>query len=184
MKEFINPLNFTPKINEPDIPKQHGVNIVDFETVCYDKANFEQGRSLSLNFCKYRKILEPSDPLESAKIIDESLELRKNGIGEKELDQSLGNNGIIEKKKVVGSYNRYLSKNTLCSPIGWMVLTWMLIISLFVVHVIIDDRIKGICFNIDPLFGPFYTLLAEVCIFQSLIFQLNRSKRAWRTIGT
>ena len=72
MKEFINPLNFTPSVDDPDIPKQHGVNIVDFETVCYDKANFEQGRILSLNFCKYRKILEPSDLLESANIIDES----------------------------------------------------------------------------------------------------------------
>ena len=150
MKEFINPLNFTPKINEPDIPKQHGVNIVDFETVCYDKANFGQGRSLSLNFCKYKKMLEPCDLLESAKIIDESQEVRKKGIGEKEFDQCLGNYGIVEKKKIVGSYNRYLSRNKLCSPISWMILTWMLMISLFVVHVIMDDRIKGICFNIDP----------------------------------
>ena len=108
--------------------------------------------------------------------------MRKNWIGEKDLDQCLGNNGIIEKKKAVGSYNRYPSKN--CSPIGWMVLTWMLMISLFVVHVIINDRIKGICFNIDPFFGPVYTFFAEVCIFQSLIFPLNRSKRAWRTIRT
>ena len=37
---------------------------------------------------------------------------------------------------------------------------------------LIISRIKGICFNIDPFFGPVYTLLAEVCIFQSLIFPL------------
>ena len=82
MKEFINPLNFIPSIDEYNTPKQHGVNIVDFETVCYDKANFEQGRSLSLNFCNYEKILEPCHLLESAKYIDKPQEERKNGIGE------------------------------------------------------------------------------------------------------
>lgn len=170
MKEFINPLNFTPSIDEYNTPKQHGVNIVDFETVCYDKANFEQGRSLSLNFCNYEKILEPCHLLESAKYINKPQEERKNGTGEKDFNQYLGNNEIVEKKKIVGSYKRYLPRNRLFYAISWMILTWILILSLFVVHVVIDEKIKGICLNIDVLYGPFYTLLNVRCTYSSFIF--------------
>ena len=43
-----------------------GVNIIDFETVCYDKTDFERGRSLSLNFYKYQKSLQPCTSLNNA----------------------------------------------------------------------------------------------------------------------
>ena len=59
MRDFINPLSqISPEDNDKMFSEQ-GINIVDFETVSYDKNCVGPKRSLSLNIYKYEQILGP-----------------------------------------------------------------------------------------------------------------------------
>ena len=147
MKEFVNPLNFESSLDAYKASKKHGVNIVDFETVCYDKSDFERGRSLSLNFYRYRKSLEPFHILDANKTIDKAEEVRYKQTKEKNFDLNLEQNGIVQTGKVNDSFNRHSSRATICFPVGWSIITWVLIVSFFIVNMEKIDKINGICLN-------------------------------------
>ena len=57
MPSFANPLNH--ECDELGIQDQ-GIDIIDYETVVYDKTGLGTRTSLSLNIYKYEKILEPN----------------------------------------------------------------------------------------------------------------------------
>ena len=142
MKEFINPLTNTSMINNDDLSTDQGVNIIDFETVCYDKTDFERGRSLSLNFYKYQKSLQPCNSLNSAVVVHQFGEVQN------EASQTSASNKNLEKNSKLYKEEKELANGRLCKTFGCICLPILLIILLFCVHIVLDEKIKGIVFSI------------------------------------
>ena len=58
MPTFTNPVVETDNEIEEYSLVEHGIDIVDYNTVCYDKNSSRLKRSLSLNIYKYQKVLD------------------------------------------------------------------------------------------------------------------------------
>ena len=65
MPNFTNPVvKNNNEIEEIESFVEHGIDIVDYNTVCYDKNSSRLKRSLSLNIYKYQKVLDSENPNE------------------------------------------------------------------------------------------------------------------------
>ena len=128
-------------INNDDLSTDQGVNIIDFETVCYDKTDFERGRSLSLNFYKYQKSLQPCNSLNSAVVVHQFGEVQN------EASQTSASNKNVEKNSRFYKEEKELANGRLCRTVGCIFLLLVLIIVLFFVHIVLDEKIKGNVFS-------------------------------------
>ena len=77
MPAFANPMNENLTRIEESSFVEHGIDIVDYETVCYDKNGSGVKRSLSLNIYKYDKILEPEKLIEAQRQEDAPCEIEE-----------------------------------------------------------------------------------------------------------
>ena len=82
MPAFTNPVLKTNDEIEEHSFVEHGIDIVDYNTVCYDKDSSRLKRSLSLNIYKYQKVLDSENPNEYS--------IANDGLSEKEFEEKNG----------------------------------------------------------------------------------------------
>ena len=61
MSEICNPVNNNHGPREEKVDKENGIDIVNYQTVGFDKNQQRTNRSLSLNFYKYEQMLGPME---------------------------------------------------------------------------------------------------------------------------
>ena len=111
MPDFTNPVvKDNNEMEEIESFVEHGIDIVDYNTVCYDKNSSRLKRSLSLNIYKYQKVLDSENPNE--------FPIEKEGLSEEEFEVQKGKlPGLIDapNEKMYQREKQY-QKTNYCIP--------------------------------------------------------------------
>ena len=140
MPDFTNPVvKDNNEIEEIESFVEHGIDIVDYNTVCYDKNNSRLKRSLSLNIYKYQKVLDSETPNE--------FPIAKEGLSEEEFEVQKGKlSGLIDdpNEKMYQRKKQY-PKTNYCIP-GLFLFFFLTCLSAlgFIVFNVFENTDRGI----------------------------------------
>ena len=139
MPSFVNPLiNNATAIDEFSFI-EHGIDIIDYETVGYDKNTSGAKRSLTLNIYKYEKVLEPEKsmdcPAEEKLLMEELIECKN----EHQLDKK------VDYDKKFKNYDKKDSKRILLMlPLIILFLVTCVSTLGFITHKVLENHNKGL----------------------------------------
>ena len=144
MPAFANPLNNNLiKLNEQSCV-EHGVDIVDFNTVSYDKNSSRPKKSLSLNVYKYKQILEPEKQNEFL-VTEESSTEKESELHKRQLST------VRETK------NEKLSQRDQHDPKSSINVMCILFVIFFVTCLSVSCLVTLIALSIDQKFSDVYS---------------------------
>ena len=141
MGEFCNPVNDRHHQHEEKEKKNTNIDIIDFQTVSFDKDQHRTKRSLSLNIYKYEQML---GPMEYA-----------NG----SLESSNGTEAR-EKEDTPSNKQSHAKGPNLISSIGTAISFCSCIFVLVVVFFVVENRMEGISlFNRIQWYQNYYIVI-------------------------